>query len=251
MKGALFFASPASVGKTFVAKKLAKFLFATEEAFLRFDMSEFKEEHTVSKFIGSPPGYVGYEQGGMLTNAVRQKPFSVILFYEIEKAHPRIMDIFLQILDDRRLTDSRGQTVFFTETVIIFTSNIGTRTTDSRGAPIREREELEAIINDVNLDHEGKKWRIRKHFTRAVEHFFIFKISHPELLNRIGNKSVSRWLAERYGEQMTMFGDRGITNAIENGVMIPLVKAVLRAEHNGERGIRFLLTVTDQCIVVK
>jgi DNA polymerase III delta prime subunit len=189
-KGVLFFAGPTGVGKTFVAKKLAKFLFSTEEAFLRFDMSEYKEEHTVSKLIGSPPGYVGYERGGLLTNAVRQRPFSVILFDEIEKAHPKIMDVFLQILDEGRLTDSRGQTVFFTETVIIFTSNLGTRTTDSRGAPVDERADLDPIVAAEGMDHEEKKRRIREHFTRAVERFFTYEISRPELLNRIGNNIV-------------------------------------------------------------
>ncbi|MCS6956051.1 MAG: AAA family ATPase, partial [Candidatus Calescibacterium sp.] len=142
-KAVFFFAGPTGTGKTFLAKKLAEYLFDSEDAFIRFDMSEFKEEHTVSKLIGSPPGYVGYEEGGQLTKAVKNRPFSVILFDEVEKAHPKIMDIFLQILDDGRLTDSRGQIVFFTECVIIFTSNIGTRTHDNRGNPISERDELE------------------------------------------------------------------------------------------------------------
>lgn len=189
-KGALFFAGPTGVGKTLLARKLAKFLFSTEEAFLRFDMSEFKEEHTVSKLIGSPPGYVGFERGGMLTNAVRERPFSVILFDELEKAHPRIMDIFLQLLEDGRLTDSRGQTVFFTETVVIFTSNLGTRTHDSRGQEIRERETLEALRNNSRLSEEEKRRQVRDHFRRAVERFFALEISRPELLNRIGNNIV-------------------------------------------------------------
>lgn len=189
-RGTLFFAGPTGVGKTFVAKKLAKFLFNTEEAFTRFDMSEFKEEHTVSKLIGSPPGYVGYEQGGMLTNSVRQRPFSVVLFDEFEKAHPRIMDIFLQMLDEGRLTDSRGQTVFFTETVIIFTSNIGCRTLDNRGNKILEMEDLEKILDGAEPSIEKKQESIRNHFLRAVEQFFMFEISRPELLNRIGNNIV-------------------------------------------------------------
>lgn len=189
-RGVLFFAGPTGVGKTFVAKKLAKFLFDTEEAFIRFDMSEFKEEHSISKFIGSPPGYVGYEQGGMLTNAIKLKPFSVVLFDEVEKAHPKIMDIFLQILDEGRLTDSRGQTVFFTETVIIFTSNIGCRTTDSKDRPIDEKQALEYILSNKELSEIDKKYLIRQHFVRCVEDFFINEISRPELLNRIGNNIV-------------------------------------------------------------
>jgi len=188
-KAVFFFAGPTGVGKTFLAKKLAEYLFDTDEAFIRLDMSEYKEEHTVSKLIGSPPGYVGYEKGGQLTNAVKNKPFSVILFDEIEKAHPKIMDIFLQLLDDGRLTDSRGQTVFFTESVIIFTSNIGTRTNDSRGQPINERAQLEEILKIKNEEEREKK--IREHFVKAVQEFFMYEISRPELLNRIGSHIIS------------------------------------------------------------
>lgn len=188
-RAVFFFAGPTGVGKTFLAKKLAEYLFDSEEAFIRFDMSEFKEEHTVSKLIGSPPGYVGYEKGGMLTNAVKTRPFSVILFDEIEKAHPKIMDIFLQILDDGRLTDSRGQTVFFTETVIIFTSNIGTRTTASNGKPIDEKSRLDEILQEK--DPEKRALRVRKHFIDSVRNFFVHEISRPELLNRIGTNIIA------------------------------------------------------------
>ena len=191
-KGILFFAGPTGVGKTFLAKKLAKFLFSSEEAFIRFDMSEFKEEHTVSKLIGSPPGYVGYEKGGILTGAVRDKPFSVVLFDEIEKAHPKIMDIFLQILDEGRLSDSRGQTIFFSETVIIFTSNIGTRTQDTQGKPIedKERDKIDRILKDEQLNLEKRQELIHQHFSGAVSDFFMFEISRPELLNRIGDNII-------------------------------------------------------------
>jgi ATP-dependent Clp protease ATP-binding subunit ClpA len=188
-KGVLFFAGPTGVGKTFLAKLLAEFLFGSKEEFIRFDMSEFKEEHTISKFIGSPPGYVGYERGGLLTNAVREKPFSVILFDEIEKAHPKIMDMFLQILDEGRLTDSRGQTVFFTESVIVFTSNIGTRTTDSRGQPIQERTRIDEI-SDKKINETEKEAQIKEHFLNSVENYFMYEISRPELLNRIGNNII-------------------------------------------------------------
>jgi ATP-dependent Clp protease ATP-binding subunit ClpA len=189
-KGVLFFAGPTGVGKTYLAKKLAKFLFNTEEAFIRFDMSEFKEEHTVSKLIGSPPGYVGYERGGMLTNAVRERPFSVVLFDEIEKAHPKIMDIYLQLLDEGRLTDSRGQTIFFTEAVIIFTSNLGCRSMDVRGRSISERDELDALRADRAVSEPERHEAIRGHFQRSVEQFFTTEISRPELLNRFGNNII-------------------------------------------------------------
>jgi len=186
-KAVFFFAGPTGVGKTFLAKKLAEYLFDSESAFVRMDMSEYKEEHTVSKLIGSPPGYVGYEEGGQLTKSVKSKPFSVILFDEIEKAHPKIMDIFLQILDDGRLTDSRGQIVFFTECVIIFTSNIGARTTNNRGNPISERENLEKILSNKEISEEQKQEMVREHFVEAVREFFMYEISRPELLNRIGS----------------------------------------------------------------
>ena len=189
-RGVLFFAGPTGVGKTLLAKKLAKFLFHTEDAFLRFDMSEFKEEHTVSKLIGSPPGYVGFEEGGALTNGVREKPFCVVLFDEIEKAHPKILDIYLQLLDDGRLTDSRGQTVYFTETIIIFTSNIGTRSSDSNGTPIGELADLQALMRNEQLSVRDRQRQIRQHFASAVQRFFAVELSRPELLNRIGNRIV-------------------------------------------------------------
>jgi DNA polymerase III delta prime subunit len=189
-RGVFFFAGPTGVGKTFLAKKLAEFLFDTEEAFVRFDMSEFKEEHAVSKLIGAPPGYVGYEKGGELTNRVRNRPFSVILFDEIEKAHPKIMDIFLQILDDGRLTDSRGQTIFFTESVVVFTSNIGTRSMDSRGRDVSEKSILEHIMKEKIPVAERSK-QVRQHFVESVQEYFTYEISRPELLNRIGSNIIA------------------------------------------------------------
>lgn len=244
-KGALVFVGPSGVGKTFLAKKLAKFLFSDEEAFLRYDMSEFKEEHTISKLIGSPPGYVGYEQGGKLANDVRQRPFSVILFDEVEKAHPKIMDIFLQILDDGRLTDSRGQTVFFSEAVIIFTSNIGTRTHDSRGREVTERFDLEKLVKKLEeAESKGQpldaiQKEIGAHFTQAANHFFADEISRPELLNRIGNNIVPfnyisqqnvqkeivdghlRKVESRYAEQ---FHDKKLKVVFEESVAEDMVK---------------------------
>lgn len=167
-KGILFFVGPTGVGKTELAKSLAEFLFGDETACIRFDMSEYSSEHSDQRLIGAPPGYVGYEEGGQLTNAVKQKPFSVLLFDEIEKADGRIMDKFLQILEDGRLTDGKGETVYFSESVIIFTSNIGA---------------AEVPITDDRKTNESQyKQKIREHFSQ--------KLGRPELLNRIGDNIV-------------------------------------------------------------
>jgi ATP-dependent Clp protease ATP-binding subunit ClpB len=123
--GSFLFLGPTGVGKTELAKALAEFLFDDEKALTRFDMSEYMEKHSVSKLIGTPPGYIGYEEGGQLTEAVRRRPYSVLLFDEVEKAHPDVFNILLQILDDGRVTDSKGKRVDFKNTIIILTSNLG------------------------------------------------------------------------------------------------------------------------------
>jgi len=133
--GTFMFLGPTGVGKTELAKTLSQILFDTEKAMIRLDMSEYMERHTVSKLLGAPPGYVGYEEGGQLTEAVRRRPYCVILFDEIEKAHPDVFNILLQIMEDGRLTDGQGRTVDFTNTVIIMTSNIASQeifATDSK-----------------------------------------------------------------------------------------------------------------------
>ena len=126
--GLMFFAGPTGVGKTEMAKAIAAFLFGDESFCIRFDMSEYAQEHSDQKLFGAPPGYVGYEEGGQLTNKLKANPFCVLLFDEIEKSHPKILDKFLQVLEDGRMTDSRGEIVYFSEAIIIFTSNFNINT---------------------------------------------------------------------------------------------------------------------------
>ena len=170
-KGVFFFVGPTGVGKTELSKAVAKFLFGDEQACIRFDMSEYVQENSDQKLIGAAPGYVGYEEGGQLTNAVKEHPFSVVLFDEIEKAakpNPRILDIFLQILEDGRLTDSKGETVYFGNTIIVFTSNLG--------------------ANQVKAseDREG----VSKEFIDIVKDYFDNELKRPELLGRIGYSNI-------------------------------------------------------------
>jgi len=164
--GSFLFLGPTGVGKTELCKALAEFLFDTEEAMIRIDMSEFMERHSVARLIGAPPGYVGYEEGGYLTEAVRRRPYSVLLLDEVEKAHTDVFNILLQVLDDGRLTDGHGRTVDFRNTVVVMTSNLGSD---------RIQEMIPEGIDD-ELDYESVKLAVME---RVVKHF------SPEFVNRI------------------------------------------------------------------
>jgi ATP-dependent Clp protease ATP-binding subunit ClpA len=251
------------VGKTELAKTIAEFLFGDESAFIRFDMSEYNHEHSDQKLIGAPPGYVGFEQGGQLTNAVRKRPFSVLLFDEIEKAHGRILDKFLQILEDGRLTDSRGETVYFSECVIIFTSNIG-----AAGMPDTDDSE-----------------KIKQHFLSAVENHFVTTLNRPETLNRLGDNIVcfnkisdnsfrksilkkklaplENHLRERFGVTIkvcenahesflncakTRDGGRGLLNSLERMLINPLSRFIFDHVHQLRRGRHIYTSIKDNNI---
>lgn len=192
-KGILFFAGPTGVGKTEAAKALAESIFGDENACIRFDMSEYRLEQSDQKLFGAPPGYVGYEGGGQLTNAVKNRPFSVILFDEIEKASPTILDKFLQILEDGRMTDNQGNTVYFGETIIIFTSNIGLTKEDTnpqnafRSTP--HRVPTITIEDPMIEDTPEFRSKVTEILTEGVKLYFNDN-GRPELLNRLGEDNI-------------------------------------------------------------
>lgn len=179
-RGVLFFAGPTGTGKTETAKSIAELIFRDEKNCIRFDMSEFSQPHSDQRLLGAPPGYVGYEAGGQLTNAVREHPFSILLFDEIEKAHPSILDKFLQILEDGRMTDGQGKTVYFSECIIIFTSNLGISEEDPDSRQGRR------YLVSTEMDYSD----IAANVKQGVTNYFNFKLGRPEILNRIGDNIV-------------------------------------------------------------
>jgi ATP-dependent Clp protease ATP-binding subunit ClpC len=196
--GSFIFLGPSGVGKTELSKALAEFLFGDEEALIQLDMSEYMEKHTVSRLIGSPPGYVGYEEGGQLTEAVRRRPFSVVLFDEIEKAHPDVFNTLLQILEDGRLTDAQGHTVDFKNTVIIMTSNLGTR-------DIQKGTTLGFSTSDETVTYEKMKDRVMEELKRSFRPEFLNRIDEIivfQSLSRANVKSIVDLMMRRVSDQL-------------------------------------------------
>jgi len=235
-RGVLFFAGPTGVGKTELAKTLTQLIFGDERAYIRFDMSEFAEEHTGARLLGAPPGYIGYDAGGELTNAMREKPFSVVLFDEIEKAHPRILDKFLQILEDGRLTDGRGETAYFSEAILVFTSNLGITVEDEHGRRVQSVSPGDP--QDV----------VEARVRAAIQDYFKFRLSRPEILNRIGdNIIVFGFITPEIGAQIFDGMLRNVINrvrdehkvelAIADGVRERLRERCTKDLANGGRGI--------------
>jgi len=183
--GTFIFSGPTGVGKTELAKALANYFFGSEDNLIRIDMSEFMERHTVSKLIGSPPGYVGYNEGGQLTEAVRRKPYSVVLFDEIEKAHPDVFNTMLQILDDGRLTDSKGRSVDFKNTIIIMTSNVGARSIENPtpfGFAVEDNQEDARYLKMKDTVMEEMKKTFRPEFLNRLDDTIIFhQLTAPEI----------------------------------------------------------------------
>ena len=233
------FLGPTGVGKTELSKALASQLFDSEEAMVRIDMSEYMEKHAVSRLIGAPPGYVGYEEGGQLTEAVRRRPYAVILFDEVEKAHPDVFNVMLQILDDGRVTDGQGRTVDFTNTVLILTSNIGSASIlDLAGDPARHAE-MEKRVNDALRSH------FRPEFLNRLDESIIFHSLKAEELRQIVELQVKR-LARRLEEKKLalqldgealdwlagvgydpVYGARPLKRAIQRELETPIAKAIL------------------------
>jgi ATP-dependent Clp protease ATP-binding subunit ClpB len=204
--GSFIFLGPTGVGKTELARSLAEFMFDDENALVRIDMSEYMEKFSTSRLVGAPPGYVGYDEGGQLTEAVRRRPYQVVLFDEIEKAHPDVFNVLLQLLDDGRLTDSQGRTVDFKNTVVIMTSNIGSASLI---------EAAEAGAGDFDVAAEGVRLQLREHF-------------RPEFLNRVDEIIVFRPLDETQLREITGLLVAAVARRVEEaGINLEVTDAAL------------------------
>jgi energy-coupling factor transporter ATP-binding protein EcfA2 len=236
-RGVAFLAGPTGVGKTELAKALTSMLFGDETAYIRFDMSEFSAEHSDQRLIGAPPGYVGYDVGGELTNAIRERPFSIVLFDEIEKAHPRILDKFLQVLDDGVLTSGRGDRVYFSEAFIIFTSNLGIYRLEGDGSRV------------ANVTAEDAFFDVQSKVRAEIDRHFKLVLNRPEILNRIGDNvlvfdfirpDIAELIFEGQVDDVLrgIAADQGIAVTITDDARAALRQACLSDLSNGGRGIR-------------
>ena len=249
--GSFIFLGPTGVGKTELARALAEFLFDDEDAMVRIDMSEYMERHAVARLIGAPPGYVGYEEGGQLTEAVRRRPYAVILLDEIEKAHSEVFNVLLQVLDDGRLTDGQGRTVNFTNTVLIMTSNVGSQYITT--------EEDESRLSDMGMN--ALRERFRPEFLNRVDEVVIFHRLKPDDLRAIVDVQLQRlervlagrglsidladaardYLAEHGYDPV--YGARPLKRVIQSDLMNPLAMQLL--EGSLKEGDHVVVDVTE------
>jgi len=264
--GSFIFLGPTGVGKTELAKALAEFLFDDEGAMVRLDMSEYMEKHTVSRLIGAPPGYIGYEEGGQLTEVVRRRPFRVILFDEVEKAHPDVFNILLQILEDGRLTDGHGRTVDFKNTVVIMTSNLGTQEFQRRGMGFAKEEQSRSEQQRLKSAIEtALKQTFRPEFLNRIDEIIIFNQLTEEQIKQIVNllmNEVRKRLSDRkVGVELTEaarewlvkegfdpnFGARPLRRTIQRYVENPLSKKILKGEF--KEGDKVLVDISPEGLV--
>jgi ATP-dependent Clp protease ATP-binding subunit ClpB len=246
--GSFLFLGTTGVGKTELSKALSEVLFNDETAMIRIDMSEFQEKHSVSRLVGSPPGYVGYDEGGQLTEAVRRKPYSVVLFDEIEKAHPDVFNILLQVLDDGRLTDNKGRTVNFKNTIIIMTSNIGSDIIQKNFEHVDESN-LIAVTETTKIEVvERLKLSVRPEFLNRIDDIVMFKpllkkqiraivdlqlnltkklLAEKEIGLVLTDKALD-WLGEQGYEPQ--YGARPLKRLIQKEVVNELSKKILSGE---------------------
>jgi ATP-dependent Clp protease ATP-binding subunit ClpB len=239
--GSFLFLGPTGVGKTELCKALAEFMFDTEDAMVRIDMSEFMEKHSVARLVGAPPGYVGYEEGGYLTEAVRRRPYSVILLDEVEKAHPDVFNILLQVLDDGRLTDGHGRTVDFRNTVVVMTSNLGSQRIQEQAGECYNA--MKAAVMDVVGQH------FRPEFINRVDEMVVFHPLDREQIRLIAGIQLKH-LAQRleshgFGFSVSddaldllgeagfdpVYGARPLKRAIQNEIENPLAQKILSGEY--------------------
>ncbi|MDX2452078.1 ATP-dependent chaperone ClpB [Desulfosarcina sp.] len=257
--GSFIFMGPTGVGKTELAKALAEFIFDSEQAMVRIDMSEFMEKHSVSRLIGAPPGYVGYDEGGYLTEAVRRRPYAVVLFDEIEKAHPEVFNVLLQILDDGRMTDGHGKTVDFKNTIIIMTSNVGSQVIQKLGG--HDREAMERRVT------EALRAGFKPEFLNRIDETIIFLNLEPDQIGKIVEIQMAR-LAGRLAEQNIelflsdsardliarqgydpVYGARPLKRVIQRQIENPLAMEIL--EGNIQEGTRLSAEAEGERIVFR
>ncbi|MGH4010563.1 MAG: AAA family ATPase [Pseudonocardiaceae bacterium] len=240
-KGVFFFVGPTGVGKTELARALSELIYDDATALARFDMSTFTEPHSAERFTGAPPGYVGHERGGELTNRVQQRPFSLLLFDEIEKAHPSIFDKFLQILDDGRLTDGLGRTSYFAHTLIIFTSNLGAR----------------EIYEDIRKGEWLPYSEVVERFEEAVRQHFIEELNRPELLGRIGNGIVPfdilrpeniDLIARKFLNQLVATARRTAEVSVDEESVLAMVRRVMADPAELALGARSIRDTLDRAV---
>lgn len=256
--GSFLFLGPTGVGKTELCKTLASFMFDSEDAMVRIDMSEFMEKHSVARLVGAPPGYVGYEEGGYLTEAVRRKPYSVILLDEVEKAHPDVFNILLQVLDDGRLTDGQGRTVDFRNTVVIMTSNLGSSRIQENFATL-DYQGIKSEVMDVVSKH------FRPEFLNRVDEIVVFHPLGQEHIKSIASIQLER-LAKRLEEKGyqlevsdkaldliaqvgfdPVYGARPLKRAIQQNVENPLAKSILSGEIVPDKKVQLIVTNDQIC----